>query len=176
MAKTKSVAKRAVVLLLAVALSSSCGGREEPEGRNRGRSSSPLPGATSPTSTATVATDANARCNPAYSPATLKDKQFAFDGEVTEIGERADPKNPAGRIGTAVFSISKWFKGGGATELTLQSTLPPTEGAVPVMEGPDLVVGSRYLVSGEGAFVGTCGFTRVWSQQERAEWENTFNS
>ncbi len=58
----------------------------------------------------------------------------------------------------------------------MQSTLPRTEDSVPITEGPDLTVGSRYLVSGQGAFVGTCGFTRAWSDEEGAEWEKAFKT
>ncbi|HVE75444.1 MAG TPA: hypothetical protein VND22_01615 [Actinomycetota bacterium] len=177
MAQSKHRAvKRVVVVLLAAVLGSSCGGKNDPGARSQSKSGSPSPVTDSPAPTEPRAAEASARCNPAYSLTALKEKQFAFDGLVTEIGERTDPANPAGRMGTAVFSINEWYKGGGATELTLQSTLPRTEDSVPITEGPDLTVGSRYLVSGQGAFVGTCGFTRGWSHEEGAEWEKAFKT
>ncbi len=100
-------AKRVVVVLLAAVLSSSCGGKSDPGARSRTKSGSPSPVIVSTVPTARGAADATGKCNPAYSLTALKEKQFAFDGLVTEIGERADPAHPAGRMGTAVFSINE---------------------------------------------------------------------
>ena len=53
-------------------------------------------------------------CVETYSPEALAGRAFAFDGTITEIEMRADPKAPAdeGEIPLATFEVHAWYLGG----------------------------------------------------------------
>ncbi|HVE76376.1 MAG TPA: hypothetical protein VND22_06380 [Actinomycetota bacterium] len=115
---------------------------------------------------------AKGSCYVRYSPETLKQREFAFDGTAVAIGRKRyeGPEGGEDR-GTATFRVNRWFKGGEEPEVTLESGLPAQNGVVTSVEGADVKKGGRYLVAGDGKFMGACGFTRDWSEVEAAEWE-----
>ncbi|WP_436536359.1 hypothetical protein [Actinoplanes sp. HUAS TT8] len=115
-------------------------------------------------------------CVKAYSPKTLAENAFAFDGTVTGIGPgRTDRSpNPASLdLRSVTFQVHTWFKGGsGATATVDMASL--TEDPVPAYR-----IGTRLLVSGmprwggaplDDAVAWGCGFTRYYSPSTAAEW------
>ena len=97
----------------------------------------------------------------AFSMEELQAREFAFDGTVTAI------------IGTqATFAVNDGFWGvedGAST--TLQADLMVGDPQVVALEGgPVLVVGERYLITGDETFAWSCGWSRVWNAADAAEW------
>ena len=100
----------------------------------------------------------NAACVEQYSPATLANREWAFDGTVTEI------------LGDEVtFAVNSAFRGGSSAFVTLQAA-GMTGTSVTSAGGPTLIVGQRYLVAGEDDFVWGCGFTQPYHATVAAEW------
>ena len=99
-----------------------------------------------------------ALCVELYSPETLRNRQFAFDGTVESIS------------GTnATFSVNRAYKGDVGDTITLEAggMLAITS----VNEEGTLEVGGRYLVSGDDTFLWTCGFSQPYSEELAGEWE-----
>ncbi len=97
----------------------------------------------------------------AFSIEELQARDFAFDGTVTAIN------------GTqATFTVNDGFWGiedGAST--TLQADLMVGDPQVVALEGgPVLVVGERYLITGDETFAWSCGWSRVWNEADAAEW------
>ncbi|MGC4856932.1 hypothetical protein ACLQ24_27060 [Micromonospora sp. DT4] len=125
-----------------------------------------------------------AQCVKAYSPQTLAELPFAFDGTVTGIGPaRTERSNhPPLDLRSVTFQVHTWFKGGyGGTAVVDMS--PPTAGAgtgdTTSEHVPAYQVGTRLLVSGTPRWGGApladpiawgCGFTRYYSPSTAAEW------
>jgi hypothetical protein len=97
-------------------------------------------------------------CVERYSPKTLADRSFSFDGTVAKI---------AGDEVT--FRVGRWFKGSAGDSVTLTAT-GMTGNAITSAGGPNLAVGERYLVAGEDHFAWACGFTQPYDPAVAAEW------
>lgn len=97
-------------------------------------------------------------CVAQYSLDTLRDRDFAFDGVVSSIaGDRV------------TFSLRDSFRGITGDSVTLDA--PGMTGAsITSVGGPNLAVGSRYLVAGDATFVWGCGFTQPYDAGIAAEW------
>lgn len=96
-----------------------------------------------------------------YSIELLKEREFAFDGTVTALDGNM-----------ATFSVTTAFWGvETGSSVTLQADLMANPGPNVALEGgPILVVGQRYLVSGDDTFAWTCGYTQEWTAEAAAEW------
>ena len=119
------------------------------------------------------------RCGEQYSPQTLTERGFAFDGTVVSVGARSataggDPHVPV------VFQVNHWFKGGRGDRVTV-AMVPP--GVVTSVGNAVYGVGSRLLVSGDGRSSAdpldhpisrACGFTRWYTQADARTWAQTF--
>jgi len=94
-----------------------------------------------------------------YSTDLLRERQFAFDGTVTAINGNQ-----------ATFTVNTAFWGVTASSITLTSD--QMTGPIQVAEdgGPQLQVGSRYLVTGDDIFAWACGYTQEYSDAAAAEW------
>jgi len=96
----------------------------------------------------------------AYSIEELQARDFAFDATVTAISGNQ-----------ATFAVNTVFWGAEGSSITLTADL--MTGDSPGIEldgGPQLVVGERYLVSGDDTFAWTCGYTQVYDPAVAAEW------
>ena len=97
-------------------------------------------------------------CVETYSPETLANREFGFDGTVTTIsGDEV------------TFDVSEYFVGSGDDEVTLTAT-GMTGTSITSAGGPNLVEGERYLVAGDDTFVWACGFTQPYDEAVAAEW------
>lgn len=115
-----------------------------------------------------------ASCVKIYSPESLKEQEFAFDGSVKSIRLPAEyqPEGDTEDFGSATFTVQTWFKGGQGAEVTLKAGVPL--GAVSSVDFPELLEGARYLVSGVENFMHGCGFTKVHSETEAGVWKDAF--
>lgn len=90
----------------------------------------------------------------------LQARDFAFDGTVTALdGDQA------------TFAVNTAFWGVEGSSLTLTAGIGMTsEDGIALDGGPLLVVGNRYLVSGDDVFAWSCGFSQVYDAGTAAEW------
>jgi hypothetical protein len=97
----------------------------------------------------------------AFTIEDLQARDFAFDGTVTAV---------SGNLATFTVNDGFWGVEDGAS-VTLQADLMVGEPDVVALEGgPLLVVGDRYLVSGDEDFAWSCGYTQVYDEATAAEW------
>jgi hypothetical protein len=160
------------LFLAAMLLGSACA--EDPQPQRR---SEPPEGVE--TSSGSSSTDIAASCVEVYSPETLVNRSFAFDGTVTSIETRTDPKLPAGERETpwVEFDVNRWFLGGSPETVGIWMDALNVETSVGTVSAE---VGTRLLVAGEPRWGGeplddplawTCGFTQPWTEEAAAEWE-----
>lgn len=104
-----------------------------------------------------------ASCVKVFSPENLTAQEFAFDGVV------------AGVVGDEIeFTVNTWFKGPGTASIKLKAPVPLEPGSVTSTDFPSINKGDRYLVSGEEEFAHPCGFTKVYTETDAAEWQDSF--
>ncbi|GAA2635631.1 hypothetical protein [Paractinoplanes durhamensis] len=123
------------------------------------------------------------QCVKAYSPRTVAENTFAFDGTVTGIGPARTERSPQpGRLDlrSVTFQVHTWFKGGSAGTAVVDMDAPAV-GSTTGGEGvPAYQIGTRLLVSGmprwgdaaplTDAIAWGCGFTRYYSPSMAAAW------
>jgi hypothetical protein len=122
-----------------------------------------------------------ASCVESYSPETLQNRDFAFDGIVVRIGPSVSDRGDDGDLNLAgiTFEVREWFVGGDAEEVTvdLQSV-----GEGTAEEDLPFQVGARLLVSGEPRWGGApldspiawgCGFSRYYDEETATAWRDS---
>jgi hypothetical protein len=125
-----------------------------------------------------------AQCVKMYSPETLAEQAFAFDGTVTGIGPARTERGTQSSqdLRSVTFQVHTWFKGGSAGTAVVDMS-PPAAGAgtgdATSEHVPAYQSGTRLLVSGTPRWGGAplddpiawgCGFTRYYSPAMAAEW------
>jgi hypothetical protein len=123
-----------------------------------------------------------ASCVKAYSPTTLAENAFAFDGTVTGIGPGLTNRPDRGYLDlrAVTFHINAWFKGGSGDTVIVDMTPPRNLTNAAIAETvPSYRIGTRMLVTGMPRWGGApldkpiawgCGFTRYYSSDMAAEW------
>lgn len=104
---------------------------------------------------------AAAMCAEFYDLTTLADRDIAFDGAVASANGDA-----------VTFTVNEWFTGGDGETVTLQA-MGIAPGTI-TSAGPALEIGERYLVSGSGGNVWSCGFTMTYDTAIAGEWATVF--
>jgi hypothetical protein len=120
-------------------------------------------------------------CVERYSADSLSARQYALDGVVTQIETQPQMGRPEGpglpppqSFGSEVtLEVHHWYKGGAGATVTLKTSIAVEK--MTSVDFPTLGVGDRYLVSGDGAFVWGCGFTREYSSEEAQVWAEAFS-
>ena len=96
-----------------------------------------------------------------FSLEELAARDFAFDGTVTGVtGDQAS------------FTVNDGFWGvedGASVTLTAGIGMIEESG-VALDGGPLLVIGERYLISGDDVFAWTCGYSQVYDEAAAAQW------
>jgi hypothetical protein len=129
-----------------------------------GRTSRSSDGAKGPPPVGTDRTSLGS-CVEQYSPQTLRNRQYALDGVV----QRLDLANGDALV---TLEVIRWFKGGSASTVTLRSAIPAGTAVTSAdQSGLSLKERQRYLVSGDGDFIWSCGFTTAFSESLAAEWD-----
>jgi len=116
-----------------------------------------------------------------YSPATLQNRDFAFDGIVVGVGPSVSDRGDDGDLNLAgiTFEVGEWFAGGDADEVTvdLQNL---SEGTAE--EDLPFELRARLLVSGEPRWGGVpldspiawgCGFSRYYDEDTATAWRES---
>ncbi len=102
-------------------------------------------------------------CVENYSLSTLPHREVAFDGTVTAINGNE-----------VTFTVNDWYKGGSDSTLTLDGN-GMVGGAITSAGGPNLDIGQRYLVAGDGGFVWSCGFTQPYESATAQAWHDALS-
>lgn len=110
-------------------------------------------------------------CVERFSERTLRGRSWAFDGTVLRIVPPSAGHASSSRV---VFSVNRWYKGGGGRTFTVQTDAVP--GAVTSAGGPDLSVGARILASGEGRYLWACGFSMPYSDDAARTYSRAFRA
>ena len=110
-------------------------------------------------------------------------RDFAFDGVVTDIGPGRTNRPDSGELGlvSVTFRVQEWFAGGTGPEVAVDMDPPLQEGQgrSGSDDDPAYAVGSRLLVSGAPRWGGApledpiawgCGFTRYYDQDTADSW------
>lgn len=127
---------------------------------------------------------AGERCVQTYSPDTLVQRSFAFDGTVLSVGLRKDAHLPEGedKVPWVTFEVNRWFRGGSASRVGVWVDVLNTETSVGTIEAER---GTRLLVAGQPRWGGdaledpiawACGFTQPWTAEAAAAWEAAFRA
>jgi len=105
---------------------------------------------------------AAALCAEFYDLDTLADREIAFDGTLASAdGDQV------------TFTVHDWFTGGSGDSATLNAVgLAP--GTITSL-GASLELGQRYLVSGSGGNVWSCGFTMTYDTGIANQWATVFS-
>ncbi len=106
---------------------------------------------------------AAAMCVEFYDLDKLADRDVAFDGTVgSSAGDRV------------TFIVHNWFTGGSGDSVTLEA-MGIAPGTI-TSAGPALEIGHRYLVSGSGGNVWSCGFTMTYDTGIAGQWATVFGA
>ena len=102
-------------------------------------------------------------CVESYSLSSLSNRELAFDGTVSAISGNE-----------VTFTVNVWYKGGTESTVTLDGN-GMVGGAITSAGGPNLNIGERYLVAGDGGFVWSCGFTQPYDPGLAQQWSDTLS-
>jgi hypothetical protein len=125
--------------------------------------------------------DGTASCVETYSPEAARNRGFAFDGVILEIGPSVSDWGDNADLGLAgiTFEVREWFAGGDADTATVD-VQTVSEGTAE--EGPPFTIGTRLLVSGEPRWGGApldapiawgCGFSRYHDPDTAEAWRES---
>lgn len=118
-------------------------------------------------------------CVETYSPSSLPNRGFAFDGTISSIGRPGDDPMDMGLL-PVTFDVHEWFVGGQENPATVSMYQPqPASDDRPASYS----VGTRLLVSGEpaepngapvlgDAIAWGCGFTRYYDEDTADSWRD----
>lgn len=107
-----------------------------------------------------------------YSPSTLAERTWAFDGTLVALDTTED--SHLGQVPGATFAVNHWYRGGSGDQVTVQFEVGPISEFVSNVE-----VGARLLVAGESRWGGEplddpvawgCGFTQPWTADTATSW------
>ena len=114
-------------------------------------------------------------CATVYSPDTLTQRGWAFDGTITNFGTEATGR----RARTATFDVHRWFRGDRTDTVTVRFDFPTVN--LDSAPARDATVGQRFLVTGGTAPASDgqapliaygCGYTQPWGEATAELWAN----
>lgn len=108
-------------------------------------------------------------CAFGFSPETLAERQFAFDGTVAEIAEPAAQDAPY----EVVFDVTTWYRGGEGSSVTVKTY---DVSGTSLAGDLGLEPGERILASGDDDFLWGCGFSMPYTDQDAAAFEDAFGA
>ena len=120
-----------------------------------------------------------ASCAFRYSPETVRDRAFAFDGTVESVATRVDPKlptegSPSQELAWATFKVNRWFKGGESSEVAIWIDPNSPEGVWPLESGHRLLVAGEYRWGQppDDLLAWGCGFTQQYTLEAADQWSD----
>ncbi len=115
-----------------------------------------------------VAEEGLTSCAFEFSVETLRDRGFAFDGEVTEIEEPVAMDAPY----IVTFEVLRWYAGGDAPTVALKTyDISGTSLAGDL----GLEIGDRVLAAGDDDFLWGCGFSVQYDDDSAATFSRAFD-
>jgi hypothetical protein len=102
-----------------------------------------------------------------FSVETLRDRQFAFDGTVTQIREPAAADAPY----EVDFEVATWFRGGEGSSTTVATY---DVSGTSLAGDLGLAVGDRVLASGDEGFLWGCGFSMTFTEEDATLFREAF--
>ncbi|MGH2636968.1 MAG: hypothetical protein ACRDHU_12595 [Actinomycetota bacterium] len=102
-----------------------------------------------------------------FSVDTLAEREFAFEGTVTEIREPEAMDAPY----QVDFEVARWFTGGETTNVTLGTY---DVSGTSLAGDLGLAVGDHVLASGDDEFLWGCGFSMTYSDDSADVFEQAF--
>ena len=102
---------------------------------------------------------AAASCVERYDLTTLTHRETAFDGTVQAVNGD-----------TVTFTVNHWYRGGEGDRVSLAGA-EVLSGVTSAGPGASLAPGTRLLVSGDGGFAWSCGFTQPYAESLAAQWQ-----
>jgi hypothetical protein len=128
----------------------------------------------------------SAMCMEVYSPETIVNRSFAFDGTVRNIEIKEVPGDFGGfEAYWVTLDVDRWYAGGDGDEVSLwMGSRWIAESDTFDESNEPFGLGSRLLVSGEPLEEGSaelmawtaCGFTKVHTPEMANEWEAAFGA
>jgi hypothetical protein len=108
------------------------------------------------------------RCVEQYSPSTLQNRSWAFEGVITNVEGPADPpgEDPGQGTSTVTFDVHRWFWGGSEEQISLRTYASPSS-----VGDIEASVDAHLLVSGEEDFLWSCGFTKPFTEVALGEFD-----
>lgn len=119
----------------------------------------------------------SASCAFEYSPSTLADRTWAFDGTLLSLGVIEDSQ--LGQVPSATFAVNHWYRGGSGDQIAVQFEMGSISEYVPNADA-----GVRLLVAGEPRWGGQplddpvawgCGFTQPWTVDAATSWTSALD-
>ena len=110
------------------------------------------------------ATSSATSCVELYSPETLPNRDYAFDGTVSSVDG-----------GDITFTVHEAFSGPDdlrAEGATITLDHQGNAGMLFSPDGPALEPGTRVLAAGDGGFLWSCGFTQLHTEELAHEWRS----
>jgi len=104
-----------------------------------------------------------------FSPDTLAERQFAFDGTVSDIVEPEAVDAPY----DVVFEVTRWYAGGDGTTVTVKTY---DVSGTSLAGDLGLAEGERILASGDDGFLWGCGFSMPYSGQDAGVFADVFGA
>ena len=130
-----------------------------------------------------ISPSAVASCAFRYSPETVRDRAFAFDGTVESVATRVDPKlptegGPSQELAWATFKVNRWFKGGESSEVAIWIDPNSPEGVWPLESGHQLLVAGEYRWGQppEDPLAWGCGFTQRYTPEAAEQWADAMSA
>lgn len=107
-------------------------------------------------------------CVERYSPGTLPNRDYAFEGVIAAVEPPADAlgNELGGAPTTVTFDVERWFWGGSGGEVSVR-----TYSAATSEEAAEGSIGAHLLVSGDEDFLWSCGFTQPFSEGAAGQFE-----
>jgi len=109
-----------------------------------------------------------ASCIDRFSPETLKEREWAFEGRIAGVRAPSDPdsSDPGDTVTLVTFDVVRWFWGGEGDTVTREVYADPSSaGSI------DDSVGADLLAAGDERYLWLCGFTQDASPQRRTMFE-----
>jgi hypothetical protein len=113
-------------------------------------------------------------CIEPFSIGTLSSRSWAFAGVITAVEPPGDLESgaPEDLVTSVTFRVERWYKGGSSGTTTFLTYSTP--GGQSSDGRSDASIGARLLVSGEDRYIWGCGFTRPYTDENLALFEEAF--
>ena len=154
------------VAAIAVVALTACSNGADPEPAE-GATGSPAADELSDPIVAEGGTSGLGSCAFEFSPTTLAERQFAFEGTVADIVDPPAQDAPY----DVVFDVTHWYAGGDGATVTVKTY---DVSGTSLAGDLGLAEGERILASGDDGFLWGCGFSMPYRAEDAGVFEDAF--